>query len=829
MSGTISRRLLTGDSLTIGRRACVNWVLVIYFLSGACSLIDQVVWVRLLRLTLGNTVYATSIVVSVFMGGLALGALVMSRYADGVRNHLRLYAALETLITIAAVSLPWALSVVDSFYVWFFRSFEPAKPQLLAVQVVLSAVILLVPSMLMGSTLPLLGRFVTAMEQEVGHLVGRLYALNTLGAAVGCFAAGFVLIRALGVMGALYAAAVLNLIVAFGGWFLSRSVVIQGEQKAQPPATPTARPVSTTQPKVGFSLLIVAFFMSGFVSIGYELLWMRSVIFLLGGVTYVFSAVLTVYLLGNVIGAGIGSRLAGRIKSPAAGFAVTLSLLGLWGVFHLRWLLWWTSDVFPLVNDWLAAVYAALPVSPVTLEPMLHSLFLFLIPSILMGVGFPIALQAWTDHVHQVGRSTGAAYGANTLGAVVGGLVTGFVLVPFVGVQLSLSVLGLMAVWIAGGLCVGLVGQTRIVRRWALVGMAAAVTAFAFVLPPNLFDTVVATSPRIPGSFTLLSVREGLTTTVSVHQDSTNQTLHLFSSGQSIAGDNYALRGDQKGLGHLGVLLNRHADEVLSVGFGSGETTLCLSLHRLKRVDCVEIAQEVVGSAVEFFTHINLGDRLDDEVNMIFMDAKNYLHLTDTRYDAIVNDSIHPRNFAENASLYTREYLEAAKRHLNENGIIISWLPTYQMPASVFDSIIGTHMEVFPHVTLWYLTTNPAPLVFVVASDLEQLYSPRHIDNALHRDGVLESLEAIYIRNSIDLMSCYIGDERDLRQVVTSYSVNSDYSPFVEFTTDEVTPIIEMFRRFVMGVRADSVYDHLDWTGFSDQEKEQWLRRYQTL
>jgi spermidine synthase len=176
----------------VARRASVNWIMLIYFASGACSLIDEVVWVRLLKLTLGNTVYASSIVVSMFMGGLALGALIMSRYSDRVKEHLRLYALLETLVTISALLLPWALKLADNVYIWFYRTYDPTHGQLLIVQVIISAAILLVPSMIMGSTLPLLGRFVTALENEAGHLVGKLYALNTLGAAAGCFLAGFI-------------------------------------------------------------------------------------------------------------------------------------------------------------------------------------------------------------------------------------------------------------------------------------------------------------------------------------------------------------------------------------------------------------------------------------------------------------------------------------------------------------------------------------------------------------------------------------------------------------------------------------------------------------
>ncbi|MEA3367956.1 MAG: fused MFS/spermidine synthase, partial [Planctomycetota bacterium] len=202
--------------------SAVRWLVVIYFCSGACSLIDEVVWVRLLKLTLGNTIYASSIVVSTFMGGLALGALIMGRYADRVRRRLRLYAVLEVAVTASALALPWALGLAEAAYGRVFVRWEESPAALIAVQVVVSAAILLVPTMLMGSTLPLLGRYVTALAERTGRRVGRLYALNMLGATLGCFLAGFVLIRTLGVMGTLYAAAGLNLLVAAGGWVLSR-------------------------------------------------------------------------------------------------------------------------------------------------------------------------------------------------------------------------------------------------------------------------------------------------------------------------------------------------------------------------------------------------------------------------------------------------------------------------------------------------------------------------------------------------------------------------------------------------------------------------------
>ena len=813
----------------IARRASVNWIMLIYFASGACSLIDEVVWVRLLKLTLGNTVYASSVVVSMFMGGLALGALIMGRYSDRVKEHLRLYALLETLVTISALLLPLGLKFSDRIYIWFYRTYDPTHGQLLIVQVIISAAILLVPSMIMGSTLPLLGRFITALEKEAGHLVGKLYALNTLGAAAGCFLAGFIFIRAFGVMGALYTAAGLNLLVAFGGWFLSRFSGVEIQEKTEAAVAKTAESTPATTTDGRFYLLILAFFMSGLISIAYELLWMRSIIHLLGGATYVFSAVLTIYLLGNVIGAGIGSRLAKKLKTPALGFAVTLSLLGFCGVFYLPALILWISTVLPFVNNAFEAFYSWVPVSPYIIKPLLQSAFLFLLPAVIMGIGFPIALQAWANHVHKVGRSTGTAYGANTIGAVIGGIITGFVLIPLLGLQTSITILGLIGLWIAAVMGLSFAREARVLRRWALPAVAVILTMLTATIPLNLFDTVIKISPIIPANYQLLWVKEGVTTTVSVHKNLAENSLELYSSGQALAGERYGTRCDQKILGHLCALLNTNAEKVLSVGFGSGETTACLAKHKLERVDCVEIAPEVVQTSLKFFRHMNLGDRLNEEINMIYMDAKNYLHLTDSSYDAIVNDSIHPRLFAENASLHTKEYFQSAKERLNDDGILVCWIPTYNMSISVLDSIVGTLMDVFPHVTLWYPNRYFANYFWLVASKQQQYYSPKHIENELRKEGVRNSLSAISINNSIDVLGYYVADENELSKLVTDYPVNSDYSPFVEFTTDDDALHERALKRFVIDIRGHSLYNHIDWTGFTEEQKQMWLDNYNLL
>ncbi len=807
--------------------AVVRWLVVIYFCSGACSLMDEVVWVRLLKLTLGNTIYASSIVVSTFMGGLALGALVMGRYADRIRRRLRLYAVLELAVTVSALALPWALDLAEAAYGRVFVRWEDAPAVLLAVQVVVSAALLLVPTMLMGSTLPLLGRYVTALAERTGRRVGRLYALNMLGATFGCFLAGFVLIRTFGVMGTLYTAAGLNLLVAAGGWALSRRHDAAGAvaPAVAPARRATARPAPAAPPgepaaagRLGAGVLALGFFASGMVSIGYELIWMRTAAFLLGGFTYVFAGVLTVYLLGNVVGAWAGSRLSARLRYPGVAFGVSLTVLGVLGLVYLPWFNVWFARGEAAVVGLLEGSVAAPSIRKASL-PLVHSVALFLVPALVMGLGFPLALQAWSRFRRRVGLATGTVYGANTIGAVLGGLMTGFLLVPRLGVQWALAGLALVAVWLGWGLVTALAPRGRRVLRAAWLALAVACTAGAVLAPGDLFRRNVADEGR-----QVVAVREGPTTTVAVTRKPDG---HLL-----MAIDNVAMAGDdlhrsaQKTLGHLPVLLHRDPETVLLVGYGTGETAWCVAQHGPARIDCVEVAREVVEAAHAHFGHINLGEDLQRHVRMHYMDARNYLNLTEKRYDVIINDSdVHAT--AASAPLYAREHFANALAHLEPGGRFITKLHLQGHPKSNFDSILATFTDVFPHATVWFPATRPFILLYLVGSREAQQFSPKALDAALAAEPVRRSLAYMHVRTSEGLLSWYVGNARDVAAYLDGAPVTTDDRPFLAYNLDPHRLVLHRdFRRIMAGLRRGSLSRHLDWTGVAPAEREAWTRNF---
>jgi predicted membrane-bound spermidine synthase/tetratricopeptide (TPR) repeat protein len=809
------RPLKNRQSPLLSVDASTRWVMVIFFCSGMCSLIDEVVWFRLIKLTLGNTVFASSVVVSVFMGGLALGALVMSRWADRVARPLLLYALLEIAVSLVTVALPVALGAADGIYRLLFVKLQSSPQATVAVQVFLSSAILLAPTMLMGSTLPLLGRFVTTLQDQIGSRVGRLYAINTLGAATGCFLAGFVLMRMIGVVPTLYVAAFVNVLVALAGWLLSRKSKASSQTGA-----PTLADKSMVTPAAADGhrwLLGSIFFASGCISIGYELIWMRSIVIPLGGFTYVFSAVLTIYLLGNVIGVWIGSHLSRRMRNPALGAALCLTLLGICGIFFMPWLVGWLPRLFGLSTTVLLPLIQSADVW-VLARPLLFCFVLFLPAAMIMGMGFPLALQAWNKRGPGAGRTTGSVYGINTIGAICGGIITGFLLIPLAGAQWSIAGLGLLgAVLGATGIQAFCTPCNRM-KRIVYAVLSLSIIACGFVLPSDLFIKKIV---AIPGLQTV-AVREGITATVSVTRRPQDGALELTSDGIRIAGDDIH-RSAQQILGNIGVLLHPGASKVLTVGFGSGETVKCLSRYHLQKIDCVEIAPELIELACRYFRHINLGDQRDPSLSLISMDAFNYMHVTDRTYDVIINDANLPSH-SGCAPLFTKEHFRNCSNRLNPRGLFITKLPLADISESSFNSILGTFLDAFPQVTLWFPVTRPYIFFYLIGSRQELLFSPAHLESLLAADTVRAASDFLRFHTSHDVLSCYIADRQDLARYLKTYHRNTNNTPYIEFNIDQKPlPLRSFFKQFTNTVRSASLYNHIEWGGFSIEQKNKWL------
>ena len=419
-------------------------IVAIYFFSGATSLVYEVLWQRLLKLVLGNTTYATGITTAVFMGGLALGSFLIRKKADAFPNKLLAYGLIELLVALFAALVPLFLRGMDSAYIHIYQSWGPPPAVMLLLQILCSSAILAFPSMLLGSTLPILAGLLSRDPASIGRKTGLLYSLNTLGACAGAAAAGFFLIRLLGVYPTYYGAVTLNLCVAAAAFLLSRTV---RESSLEPSAASPKqgdgqdRRVSPSRALVSYWLFVI-----GFAALGYEILWVRTIVHLLNADTYSFASVLCTYLVGYAAGVFVGGRLAGRPARAVPLFCLFAQLIGMAGLLY-----------FPLITHlldievlWRFPLVQSLTISVPYFGHLYVCALLFLVPSFCMG-GFPLLVQIERAWFGKTGRTVSHAFTINTIGCVAGALLTAFFLIPAFGSQRAMLALGVAAL-VSGGL-----------------------------------------------------------------------------------------------------------------------------------------------------------------------------------------------------------------------------------------------------------------------------------------------------------------------------------------------------------------------------------------
>ncbi len=789
-------------------------MLYIYFASGVCALIYGIIFYRLLGLSFGNEVYTSGIIVFVLLSGMALGSLIMRKYADVIQKRLRLYAILELLTAVSALLIPIIHKLVDNIYKQFFIQVNPSKPALFIAQVTGALILLLIPAVLTGSTFPLAARIVRGIKNNTEQTVCRLYASKMLGAAVGCFLASFILIRTAGITGTLYIAVVLNVIVALSAWLLSYSGNISYQ-----PAGRSDESAGKQQPL----LFIIAILFGGLITAGYIPVWIRSMTTLAGGSAYMVLAILTVYLAGNGIGVIIGSRISVRTKQPAVIFATGLVCIGILGIFYINWLdIWHTGVVFAFVRA-TAEFWQTNP-NRIILYPLFTGFMIFIIPAVISGILFPYALRIFSENNGRTGRQTANLFTVNIFGAALGVAFAVFLLVPLSGIQSSAMLFGLPGIWLGSTMIFVFLARGRNILRLSSLALAAGLTVIAFMFPSDLFTRHFIKVHR-QGSKTV-AFKEGVNASVSVHRD-IRDDLILVSAGIQIASDNRDYRISQKLSGHMGSLLHRNVKQVLVTGFGSGEAASCIIGHGAENFDIAEISRELVDLSLKYFNGINGGKIMFDEnADLIYTDPGNYLHITGNNYDLIIANTIYP---GKNSlySMCTKEFFQSALNRLNEGGIFGCIIPLHQIPVSSVNSILGTFKEVFPYITVWMPVTAPSvhDFLFLAGSREKQLFSPVHIDNELKKVTVGKSVKFINFNSSYSLFSCYICDQDGLKNFPEEYEVNSDNNPFVEFNTDIAEKGLvkkQWLAGFLKNTRQDNVTEKIDWSGMTEEEQLEW-------
>ena len=724
--------------------------LLCFFLSGFLGLIYEVIWIRKLGLVFGTTVFAISTVLAAFFGGLALGSLLLGRFSShrpvrfaGRADLLRIYAFLQCAIGIFALLFPVALRLLgwsySLFYPYIYRSFF----LLTFTRFLMFTLLLIFPTTMMGGSLPVLSQYFIQSREVIGKRLAALYAINTFGAALGAFFCGFYFIRHLGVDTTNYIAGIASIAVAFTA-YLSGSIAARREspdhREVSGVEVPTARDSTKEKSQAANPVLryiSFCFFLSGFASIAYEVVWTRYLSIPLTNTRYTYTIILTVFLLGIGTGSILLSRLIKRVRNEVRFFGCLEIGIGLFA-FALG----------PIV--YLLATKAAYSLFSFG---FLTSGTLMFIPAVFMGATFPVVVKMLTTDVKKVGYSTGRLYAINTSGCILGSITAGFVLLPLLGIKLSLNILVAINILI-GFFCLFKDSE----RNWIFNVVAVVSVAAVFLL------CRVSLGVKIPQDFLeilkepseeIVLVEEGLENTVWLAVNRQNQQKSIWANqtvlGKTRAQEAYKI-SPQSIAGHIPVLLHAGVPrEVLGICLGTGQTFGSILSYSIEKMDVVEISRTIVDVALEHFKDENADIGNDERVTIIVEDGRNFVTHTRSTYDIITLEPSPPEE-AGIVNLYTKEFYRLSKKRLNQNGIMSQWLPLYNTHPEETARIIKTFISVFPDSILWY---NSADLL-LLGFNGEIRINAQKMESLLHKDWDFSPGK----RLSSDLAVSYLGDEK---------------------------------------------------------------------
>ncbi len=721
-----------------------------FFLSGATGLVYELLWVRVLYQTFGSTIQSITTVVAAYMGGLGLGAWLLGRRADRDPRPAALYGMLEIAIAVFGLISPLVLGVAHRLYLGIAGALQLTGATSVALRFGLALVVLLVPTTLMGGTLPVLTRtFMGSDRSQLKRSLGLLYGLNTLGAVVGTALAGFFLIELVGIRASLWGTAAVNLALGAGALALARPMAPLSESVRAPDAAKSG-PAPRRLRYLACTLLAL----TAFASLLDEIAWTRVLVMVVGGSTYAFTLVLLVFLLGIGLGSGFVARRRAVRPASAADAALAQGITGAGAALLLLF--------FAALPVYVIAVFGHVEFGAGTRLLLLGVAVgaVVLIPAVGMGLSFPLLTDLAAPRDAARAADVGTAYALNTLGSIAGAVLTGFVLVVALGTEatlrIGLVINGAAALALAGfaahGVAEGSPEHRALRRRVLVAGALAGVALGVAVGTPawgtrliDLGPTIYAREPMDAArrqaflahrGSRLLAFREGRNATVSVWEGLTGRTLRV--NGKVDASD-HADMNTQIMVGLAAAAARPDPASALVIGFGSGVTTRVLAdVPGIRRVRVVEIEPAVLEMG-RYFSGVNDTVLARPRVAAVVDDARSALQLKGERYDIIASEPSNPW-VAGVATLYTPEYFRIVRSRLADDGVFCQWLQIYQLPLDVAAGIVRNLRQAFPHVEVWFSTSldlqilaSGRPLRYDRAW-LERLFDPKTAIGVLSRE-----------------------------------------------------------------------------------------------
>lgn len=732
-------------------------ILLFFFASGLSALIYQVVWTRAAGLAMGNSPAAIGTVVAVFMAGLALGSAWAGKSALGNRP-LRLYGLIEIAIGVLGMAVPW-----------LFRAAAPLQkaaydtPYFPLVSVLCSALILLPATILMGATLPLLVRHAGLHEAA-----GRLYAVNSAGAALGALAAGLFLIPRIGLAATTLIAVLINVAIGAGA--------LRMASRAAPPAAAPAPLAPLTRAQ---RLAVGVYSLSGFAALVCEMAWTRALVLALGSTVYAFTLILFGFILGLALGSELGGRWIARRGHPLRAAALIQLLIAAWGaalIVLLADLPVRMRDVIQMFSEDFLLLQLA---------ESLVVLGLVLPPTMLMGALLPVAMAVFKSESGSPGQAAGRLYSANTLAAIAGTLLATFLLVPRWGVDGTLRLAGavnLAAVLLAlAGLpergtrirlgaataVVGLV--TFLLPRWDLTASASG----GYLLVPEPEAEVMGAKPP---TFELEAAYWDAFGLVTVQQGRGRRILRVNGKVDASSGG-----GDMPAqilTSQIPLFLHPDPRDVLVIGLASGITLASAQAHDPATIDCCEISPAMVRAAAHFAEE-NDHALTKPGTRIITQDGRTHIRYGGRSYDVIVSE---PSNLwiSGMGGLFTREFFQEARARLRPGGLFAQWVHAYRISPDDFRGVVRTFSEAFPQVRLWEMDVEGDYLLTGSMDVLRPAFD--RIQERASRPAVARMLRAAGAPDGIHLLAFYMGGTEDVAALGATARLLTDDDCWIEYT-----------------------------------------------
>jgi len=793
-----------------------------FLFSGIAGLIYEVVWAKYLSILFGNTTYAYTVVLATFMGGLAIGSFSLGRLADKIRDRLTLYACAEIGIAVFCAFTPRLFALAKVVYLVAARHYAPHSPELTLVMCVIGASIMLLPTLLMGGTLPILSTYMTTSQSSRGKTVARLYYINSFGAVLGTVLSGYYLIHQFGLGLTLIMAAFVNFLVGVAvvivriayGRPASRLWADEGEDGRGPEGL-TGEAYSRTV----ITVSLCAIFVSGFVAMMYELVWVRLLSLILGSSTYSFSVMLAAFISGITLGSFLISRFMPGERGAFLLFGLCEACIGLFLIVSIPF-----YEKLPFLFLKLSGILSRTPETFMLYETIkLCVCFLVMLPpTIFLGMTLPLASTIASRKLELFGRNIGSVFALNTTGNILGALATGLALIPVLGLKQSLE-LGIM-INLGLGILIFYMDRSPSLKHKIIFSLLCCATfaAYTILIPDwnkaqftaQVFRRGRSADYSSPDSLIrnrkILYYRDGLNASVAVAD--TGDQLTLFVNGKADA----STGGDmltQVFLAELPLILHPSAKDIMVIGLGSGVTCGTALLFPVRSLDAVELSREVV-EANAYFARESHHALKDPRLRLSIEDARTFIQRTDKKYDLIISEPSNPW-MSGVGDLFSIEHFSDCLRALNKDGIMAQWVHAYEMDDETFKIIVKTFCSVFPDVTLWELRGNDV-LLMGTRKGLNPDF--RESEKIMASPAIRESLARFTVNDLFTLLSLQVASRANVRDSVQSeYLVNSDYFPVLEYRAPRALYTNSFVRTYV---------ENLDERRFSAEKYDLLLKPY---